>query len=47
MKKWNVRVLCVAPDKQTAIENVKARVMPDMMCWNFSASATEDVGNSE
>lgn len=57
MKKWNVRVWCmvasynydneVAPDKQTAIENVRARVMPDMKNWNFSASAAENVGDSE
>jgi hypothetical protein len=36
----------VAPDKHTAIENVRARVMPDMKNWNFSASAAEDVENS-
>lgn len=52
-KKWNIRVWCltasynynneIAPDKQTAIENVRARVMPDMKRWNFSASPAEGV----
>ena len=50
MKKYNVRVLYynneVASDKQTAIE-MRARVMPDMKNWNFSASAAEDVDDSQ
>ena len=56
MKKYNVRVWCMtasynynneaAPDKQTAIENVRARVMQDMKGWNFSASIAEDVEDS-
>ena len=51
-KKWNIRVWCmtasynynneVAPDKQTAIANLRTRVMPDMKGWNFSASPAED-----
>ena len=56
-KKWNVRVYCmtasynynneVAPDRQTAIENVRTKVMSDMKNWNFSASPAEDVDGSE
>ena len=59
-KKWNIRVWCmtasynydneVAPDKQTAIENVRARVMLSDMSddgWNFSASPAEGAENSE
>lgn len=37
----------IAPDKQTAVENVRARVMPDMKNWNFSASPAEDVESNE
>lgn len=57
MKKWNVRVWCmtasynynneIAPDKHTAIENVRSRVMSDMKGWNFSASPAEDVEGNE
>lgn len=51
MKKWNVRVWCmiasynyteIASDRDTAIENVRARVMEDMKRWNFSASPAEE-----
>jgi hypothetical protein len=50
-RKWNVRVLNMsasynyteyAPDKGTAIEIVKGKVMPDMKNWNFSASLAGD-----
>lgn len=49
-KKWNVRVWCmiasydyteVASNMDIAIENVRARVMPDMKNWNFSASLVD------
>ena len=55
MRKWKVRVWRmtasynyteIAQDRQTAIENVRARVMSDMKNWNFSASAAEDVDDS-
>jgi hypothetical protein len=51
MKKWNVRVWNMtasynyteyAPDKSTAIEIVRGKVMPDMKNWNFSASLADD-----
>jgi hypothetical protein len=50
-KKWNVRVWNMtasynyteyAPDKDTAIEIVRGKVMPDMKNWNFSASLADD-----
>jgi len=37
----------IAPDKHTAIENVRSRVMSDMKGWNFSASPAEDVEGNE
>lgn len=51
IKKWDVRVWCMtasynyterAINKEVAIENVRARVMPDMKHWNFSASLSDD-----
>ena len=55
VRKWNVRVWCMtasynyteyAPTKDVAIENVRARVMPDMKHWNFSASLSDDDDDS-
>lgn len=52
-RKWNVIVSCMttsynyteyAPDKDTAIEIVRGRVMPDMRNWNFSATLDGDNG---
>jgi hypothetical protein len=53
--KWDVRVWCMtasynyteyAPNKDIAIENVRAIVMSDMKNWNFSASLSDDNGNN-
>lgn len=55
-KKWNVRVWCliasynyneVAQDRETAIENVRARVMPDMRGWNFSATVDDEENDNQ
>lgn len=53
-RKWNVRVWNMtasynyteyASTKDVAIANVRARVMPDMKNWNFSASLYDENGD--
>ena len=36
-----------APDKDTAIDNVRRRVSPKMKNWNFSATLAENSGNDK
>lgn len=47
--KQTAMAICVSrqASRLAGIENVRARVMPDMNGWNFSASAAEDADDSQ